>query len=347
MPLYVDFIELDATTEGKDFSFLFWLRFRLAARGLLPPSPPMDSERMLEGGPPTAYVQTLATPPEDQEAIAAAIAVEAARRQLGLGLEILRSEDGMRVALVVRWEGEAAPHLAGGARPGARGAGPAPGAPAGQAARGARLRDRPPRRRVTTTGFTLEPGGPPVALLSAPGADGGPQSREVERWCAARDLDLVAVGLSDPPEAVDGVQLVIALGGDGTILRALRLSAPHGLPVLGVNFGHVGFLADVQRDQLTEALAAVARGPRAAASGAPRCAWSPGTARRWTSWPTTTSSSAAGPATGRPGSWSRSTARGSSTSSGTASSSPPGWARRPTRSARAARPSRRSSTPSS
>lgn len=113
---------------------------------------------------------------------------------------------------------------------------------------------------MTTTGFTLEPGGPPVALLSAPGADGGPQSREVGRWCAARELDLVTVGLSDPSEAVDGVQLVIALGGDGTILRALRLSAPRGLPVLGVNFGHVGFLADVQRDQLTEALAAVGAG---------------------------------------------------------------------------------------
>lgn len=111
VPLYVGFIELDATTEGKDFSFLFWLRFRLAARGLLPPAPPMDPERMLEGGPPTAYVQTLATPPEDQEAIAAAIAAEAARRRIGVGLEILRSEDGMRVALVVRWEGEAAPHL--------------------------------------------------------------------------------------------------------------------------------------------------------------------------------------------------------------------------------------------
>lgn len=111
VPLYVDFVELDATTEGKDFSFLFWLRFRLAARGLLPPTPPMDSERMLEGGPPTAYVQTLGTPPEDQEAIAAAIATEAKRRRLGIGLEILRSADGMRVALVVRWEGEAGPHL--------------------------------------------------------------------------------------------------------------------------------------------------------------------------------------------------------------------------------------------
>jgi hypothetical protein len=111
VPLYVDFIELDATTEGKDLSFLFWLRFRLAARGLLPPSPPLDPERMLEGGAPTAYVQSLVTPPEHQDAIAAAIVAEAGRRRLPGDLEILRSADGLRVAVIVRWEGEAAPHV--------------------------------------------------------------------------------------------------------------------------------------------------------------------------------------------------------------------------------------------
>jgi hypothetical protein len=111
VPLYVDFIELDATTEGKDLSFLFWLRFRLAARGLLPPTPPLDPERMLEGGPPTAYVQSFVTPPEDQEAIAAAIAAEAGRRRVGGTLEVLSSSDGLRVVLIVRWEGDAAPHV--------------------------------------------------------------------------------------------------------------------------------------------------------------------------------------------------------------------------------------------
>src|SRR5947208_1614829 len=66
---------------------------------------------MLEGGPPTAYVQSFVTPPEDQKAIAAAIAVEAGRRRLAGDLEILRSSDGLRVVLIVRWEGEAAPHV--------------------------------------------------------------------------------------------------------------------------------------------------------------------------------------------------------------------------------------------
>lgn len=113
---------------------------------------------------------------------------------------------------------------------------------------------------MTSTAFVLQPGGPPVALLAAPGADGGSQRDEVVRWCAARAIGFVPVTVADPGQAVAGAQLVIALGGDGTILRALRLSAPRAIPVLGVNFGHVGFLADVQRDQLTDALAAVAAG---------------------------------------------------------------------------------------
>ena len=43
--------------------------------------------------------------------------------------------------------------------------------------------------------------------------------------------------------------LVIALGGDGTMLRAGKLSAPVNVPVMGINLGHFGFLVETQKDQ--------------------------------------------------------------------------------------------------
>jgi len=48
--------------------------------------------------------------------------------------------------------------------------------------------------------------------------------------------------------------LMIAMGGDGTMLRAGRLCAPHHLPVLGINTGHFGFLMEIDRNNWREAL---------------------------------------------------------------------------------------------
>lgn len=54
--------------------------------------------------------------------------------------------------------------------------------------------------------------------------------------------------------------LVIALGGDGTMLRAGHLCAPADTPLLGVNIGHFGFLVEVKRDNWREALKQLAAG---------------------------------------------------------------------------------------
>ena len=53
-------------------------------------------------------------------------------------------------------------------------------------------------------------------------------------------------------EAAEGAELVIVLGGDGTLLRAAELSRPAKVPLIGVNLGHVGFLAEAEPDGLAE-----------------------------------------------------------------------------------------------
>src|SRR4051794_11997359 len=60
-------------------------------------------------------------------------------------------------------------------------------------------------------------------------------------------------GVVADAEIAGDVDIAIALGGDGTILRALRRYAATSVPVFGVNFGEIGFLATVERDRAPEA----------------------------------------------------------------------------------------------
>jgi NAD+ kinase len=52
------------------------------------------------------------------------------------------------------------------------------------------------------------------------------------------------------PLVADGCELVLVLGGDGTFLRAAELARNAGIPVLGVNLGRIGFLAEAEADNL-------------------------------------------------------------------------------------------------
>ena len=57
-----------------------------------------------------------------------------------------------------------------------------------------------------------------------------------------------------------GTDLLISLGGDGTLVRLARLTAGADIPILGVNLGRVGFLAELQPDQVIDHLPALAEG---------------------------------------------------------------------------------------
>ncbi|MGA5823475.1 NAD kinase [Kitasatospora sp. NPDC094028] len=56
--------------------------------------------------------------------------------------------------------------------------------------------------------------------------------------------------VAEGPGAADGCELILVAGGDGTLLRGAELARSHGLPMLGINLGRVGFLAEAERDDL-------------------------------------------------------------------------------------------------
>jgi NAD+ kinase len=58
--------------------------------------------------------------------------------------------------------------------------------------------------------------------------------------------------VDDDRDAAAGCELVCVLGGDGTILRGAEVSRGTGAPLLGVNLGHVGFLAEAEREDIDE-----------------------------------------------------------------------------------------------
>jgi NAD+ kinase len=116
-----------------------------------------------------------------------------------------------------------------------------------------------------------DPAGRRLALVLHPHRDLREVVAHIVRWAEARDVELV-VGAQDAlrvdggvlpvpaDELADGATAVVSLGGDGTMLGALRLVADTPVPVLGVQLGHLGFLVEVQPNELDTALDRVLAG---------------------------------------------------------------------------------------
>jgi NAD+ kinase len=77
----------------------------------------------------------------------------------------------------------------------------------------------------------------------------------------ARELDLCPTDMVElveaSPEASAECELVVVIGGDGTILRAAEFARESGTPLLGVNLGHVGFLAEAEPDDVEHTIQAI------------------------------------------------------------------------------------------
>lgn len=66
-----------------------------------------------------------------------------------------------------------------------------------------------------------------------------------------------ALPVSPDEHAADGTELVVVLGGDGTILRGAERAREAGVPLLGINLGHVGFLAEAEREAVDDVVRAI------------------------------------------------------------------------------------------
>lgn len=83
-----------------------------------------------------------------------------------------------------------------------------------------------------------------IAVIAHGRADVADAVERVEQLAQARGIELV----EDSPD------LAVVLGGDGTMLRTLKRFLGAGVPVIGVNYGRVGFLASVRKDDLDDGL---------------------------------------------------------------------------------------------
>lgn len=77
------------------------------------------------------------------------------------------------------------------------------------------------------------------------------KARELEKWLGERNHHAVYLGEDLAQGSLD---LVVSLGGDGTMLRAIDKILPLPIPVLGVNFGSLGYLTEVDPDGLYSSL---------------------------------------------------------------------------------------------
>lgn len=92
--------------------------------------------------------------------------------------------------------------------------------------------------------FSVHPTRPEAAALAV----------RATEWLTSRGHEVTAALRADGTVSVDGADLLVSLGGDGTLLRAVASALAASVPVMGVNLGLLGYLTEVEPDGLEEAL---------------------------------------------------------------------------------------------
>lgn len=115
-------------------------------------------------------------------------------------------------------------------------------------------------RRLRSVGLVVH-GGRSLAVAAATAAAEQLAPRGIELAAVKGDgWEHDAVTVRDPEHFGEGLDLVLAMGGDGTFLRAAYLSRDRGVPLLGVNLGRLGFLSEVEAAAVDEALGRLVEG---------------------------------------------------------------------------------------
>ena len=107
-----------------------------------------------------------------------------------------------------------------------------------------------------------------VGIVLHPQRDSAEAVTAVLDWAKQRSIEVLGIDSEisrlrcaatavTPDELGQRSDLIVSLGGDGTMLRAMRLADRQRAPVLGVNLGKLGFLAEIDVPELPEALSAV------------------------------------------------------------------------------------------
>ena len=93
-------------------------------------------------------------------------------------------------------------------------------------------------------------GARPNAYDVARAAAKGLLANNIAVACADADADQLEIPEVTSATDAAGCELVVVFGGDGTILRGIEIARAHDIPVLGVNLGHVGFLAEAEPEDI-------------------------------------------------------------------------------------------------
>jgi len=130
-----------------------------------------------------------------------------------------------------------------------------------------------PRTRRSATASRPQPRRPirRVVVVAKPGTPEGQRiASELSAWLRSRGVSVrldgttaQALGRKDGigiDKLPRGTDLVIVAAGDGTLLSVARTAGPQGVPILGVNFGGLGFMTELQPEELYAALERVLRG---------------------------------------------------------------------------------------